>query len=335
MSRRWLLNLGLLLVAALLSALAWWQPGQKETENRDRVSELAPEQVTAIEIEPGVGADGYRLERRGQSWRLTQPVAVRGDDFKAELLLKLLQAPVSLRRPLADLKPADYGLEGATPQVRFLTANGDALTVQFGAQNPVGLRRYLGVGDHLLLVQDKYLHHVRASWSDWVDRRVLPEGITLVAIDLPDLRLRNEQGKWRVTSRDGKAIAADADAVTRLVDGWRYAYAMKVSLATEAAGSTAQGQRISITWRPGTAAQATAPAGTGDDTPQQTASWLLDGDEDGKLLLRDTTTGLVWQLPASQRQTLLEIAPPQNTAPTPARNTAPLATPKVPATPDP
>ena len=38
------------------------------------------------------------------------------------------------------------------------------------------------VGDAVHLIEDRWFHHAASRWIDWVDRRLLPDGVTLTAL---------------------------------------------------------------------------------------------------------------------------------------------------------
>jgi hypothetical protein len=284
--RLWL-NLGLALLVAVLAAVAWFQPGKTPPPPQIRLTNLDPQTVRRIDFHPPRGA-GFALVRDGEDWFIEQP-RLRAQPFRVETLLELPGATSAAQFTLADNKDNAFGVDPPQARVRF-----DDTEIAFGLTNPVGLRRYVRVGDAVHLIDDRFFHHVASTWVAWVDRRVLPEGVTLSALDLPGLRLRREGAAWQI---DPPRAQASADAVTALIEEWQRAYAMDVE---EATAVPADARALRLQWQD--AALELAVAQEGDE-------WLL--------YRRDAP--LRYRFSANQGKRLLELeqsAPPAAAPPT-------------------
>jgi hypothetical protein len=289
--RLWL-NLGLALLVAVLAAVAWFQPGKTPPPPQIRLANLDPQTVRRIDFHPPRGA-AFALVRDGEDWFIEQP-RLRAQPFRVETLLELPGATSAAQFTLADNKDNAFGVDPPQARVRF-----DDTEIAFGLTNPVGLRRYVRVGDAVHLIDDRFYHHAASNWVAWVDRRVLPEGVTLSALDLPGLRLRREGTAWQI---DPPRAQASADAVTALIEEWQRAYAMDVE---ETTAVPADAQTLRLQWQD--AALELAVAQEGDE-------WLL--------YRRDAP--LRYRFSANQGKRLLELqesvpadgAPPAAAPPT-------------------
>ncbi|HCO45008.1 MAG TPA: hypothetical protein DIT63_12950 [Gammaproteobacteria bacterium] len=223
--RLWL-NLALVLIVALLAAIAWQQPGKTPPPPATRLTALDPGSVAHIAFHPPRG-EPFALQREGETWFIEQP-RLRAQPFRVRTLLELLTAPSAAQLAPADDQDNAFGVE--PPQTRVVF---DDTEIAFGLTNPVGLRRYVRVGDTVHLIEDRYYHHAASQWVDWVDRRLLPEGVTLTGLQLPDLTLSRADTGWQL---DPPPPAIGADAITALVEEWQRAYAMDVEPAGELPG---------------------------------------------------------------------------------------------------
>src|SRR5215471_1952621 len=104
MNRAWS---GTALLAAAVAALglfAYLKPGTAPVEHA--LSSIGPTAARAIRVErPGQGA--VVLEKRGEDWFLTSPLAAPADPFKVERLLAIAQAKSPVRLAATDLARFD------------------------------------------------------------------------------------------------------------------------------------------------------------------------------------------------------------------------------------
>jgi hypothetical protein len=292
--RLWL-NLGLALAVAVLALVAWRQPGKAPPPAEIKLTTLDPHTVKRIEFHPPRG-DGFALVRDGKDWFIEQP-HLRAQPFRVETILELPGATSAARLALADNKDNSFGVD--PPQARVLF---DDTEIAFGLTNPVGFRRYVRVGDAVHLIDDRWFHHAASKWTDWVDRRLLPDGVTLTRVQLPDIKLARTGVNWQASpERPG----VGADAITALVDEWQRAYAMDV----EQAAAPADAKPLRLEWEGGALDLALA----------------RDGDE---WLLYRRDAPIRYRFSDNQGKRLLELKEPPPPAP---GNAAPGTAPAAPA----
>lgn len=234
--RLWL-NLGLAIALAVLALVAWRQPGKTPPPAEIKLTTLDTQSVKRIEFHPPRG-EGFVLARDGKDWFIEQP-RLRAQPFRVETILELPAAVSAAQLALADNKDNSFGVD--PPQARVLF---DSTEIAFGLTNPVGLRRYVRVGDAAHLIEDRWFHHAASRWIDWVDRRLLPDGVTLTALDLPGMTLRRQDAGWQLSP---ERPALGADAITELVAEWQRAYAMDV----EPAEVPADAKVVRLEWEGG------------------------------------------------------------------------------------
>lgn len=221
MTSRTALNLGLLVAVA---GLAWLvlRPSPESAGPGVAVGTVSPRAVTQIRIERA-GEPDIALRLQDGRWRLDTPIAAPADGFRVQALLGLLEARSATSFPVAGIDLRQYEL---SPPLANLHFNASSLAV--GAREPVKGRRYLldPVSDQVHLIEDGWFSQIFGDAPGWVDPRPLPEGSTPVAILLPAVRWRLEQGSWR---REPPAPSVSADTGVALADAWRRARALSVA----------------------------------------------------------------------------------------------------------
>jgi hypothetical protein len=235
MSRRALLNLGLLLALAVLVLLAVYEPGREPAPEARPLTTLSATDIERIELlrsdKPEV-----RLYREGEHWYLAGAPPLRAEASQVRQLLRLGRETVLRQYAAAELDLVRVGLDESASRLRF----NDRIELRFGATDPLDGHRYVQQGDQVQLVRDNYRHLVEAPREHWIDRRLLPEDQAIVSLDLPDLSLRRgADGHWQLTP---ELPEITSDAVITLVDRWRHAFAQRV----EQAGEREPGIRVQV-----------------------------------------------------------------------------------------
>ncbi len=185
MVQRWLINLGLALIATLLALLAVQDVTYQISSGR--LTDLAPKQVRSIVLQRSAGPL-IRFERDEHGWRMRSPIEAPADDDAVERLLRITQARVRRVLPANASAAGRLGLD--PPRVRLTL---DGLTLNIGESDPVGHRRYVMMGDLVQLIDDDQLPWLLAPPEQFLSRRLLPGDFT------PGLG-----------SLDGQPLSADA-----------------------------------------------------------------------------------------------------------------------------
>ncbi len=231
------INLALLALVLVLGALALWGPAPKDAGPKENppLTPMRADQVHHVTIErPGLKGS-IRLTRADDDrWTVTLPdreAPLPADTFKATRLAELAEARVYDRFPAGgDL--AAYGLDAPRATVTL-----NAVTLRFGATEPLRHRRYVIADGYVHLIDDRYFDAIANTPANWVDKALLPGAPALAAIRLPGLTVHRGEEGWTM---EPARSDLSADALQAFVDAWRHARALTVKLPDEA--PSAQGE---------------------------------------------------------------------------------------------
>lgn len=234
MKSRLALNLGLLALIAILAAVAVLKPGKKE-EPQPTLLAGKLDDLNHVTLQ---NKETLTFEKRDGLWWLTAPFAAPVNQVRMRQLLEVGQAASSAHYPIKPEELAQFGLD----QPQATLALGDSI-LQFGTTDPINMRRYVRVGDNLHLVDDNFFHHLTASATDYVDKKLIPEGAKIRQIELPGLKaMKGADGHWTAEpAGDGKTDWAE------LASTWATARAIEVKRLEK----DSQGDTIRITLHEG------------------------------------------------------------------------------------
>ncbi len=234
MRRRWLLNLGLLAIVALLAWFAWRQPG-KEVAKPAPITNLTETQVNHIEIRPRE-QPAVVLEKEKGVWFMRSPFHVRADSTRVGFVLDFVHAKTTTRFPVVSKDLPTYELD--KPRVTLLL-NGQRF--DFGGTNALSMDRYVRHDNQVFLVFDTSYPYLAANPASFADPLLIGSGKPIRDISVPGLEVSQADGKLAAT---GGAPGVSADVLARFVEGWRAARADSVhALDTE---KTQSGDDITI-----------------------------------------------------------------------------------------
>lgn len=234
MKSRLALNLGLLALIAILAAVAVLKPGKKEEPQPT----LLAGKLDALSHVTLQNKEKLTFEKRDGLWWLTAPFAAPVNQVRMRQLLEVGEAASSAHYPIKPEELAQFGLD----QPQATLALGDSI-LQFGTTDPINMRRYVRMGDTLHLVDDNFFHHLTASATDYVDKKLIPEGAKIRQIELPGLKaMKGADGHWTAElAGDGKTDWAE------LASTWATARAIEVKRLEK----DSQGDSIRITLHEG------------------------------------------------------------------------------------
>lgn len=234
MKSRLALNLGLLALIAVLTAVAVLKPGKKEEPQPT----LVAGELNSLNRVTLQNKDTLTFEKKDGLWVLTAPFAAPVNQVRMRQLVEVGQAVSSARYPIKPEELAQFGLD--RPQATLIL--GDT-TLQFGNTDPINMRRYVRIGDTLHLVDDNFFHHLTASATDYVDKKLIPEGAKIRQIELPGLKImKGAEGHWTAEpAGDGKTDWAE------LASTWATARAIEVKRLEK----DTQGETIRVTLNEG------------------------------------------------------------------------------------
>ncbi|MDH5633427.1 MAG: DUF4340 domain-containing protein [Gammaproteobacteria bacterium] len=218
MKNRWLINLALVGIIAVLLLLVKLQPG-KEAKPEYPVSQLKPGDIQRIELRQP-GNDAMVFEIIDGNWRMTAPVNARANRFNISGLLKIAADKSGLRLALDGKSATGYGLGSTATRITF---NRTEITI--GHKHPLKEQRYVQTGDAVLLVSSNSLRMTENRYTDFLSTSLLEENHKLVALDLGEQKLQYQNGSWQLAPTD-KNISADT--INGFINEWRLAHALSV-----------------------------------------------------------------------------------------------------------
>lgn len=141
--------IGLLVVALLVSAVAWQWHADENDARAHTLTTLAPDAITRVEV-AFRGVPAQRFARHDGHW-ITEGTGTADtgatDEGRLGDLAALAATPVTAWRPTAAFDPAKIGL---SPPVAVLVL--DDVRIEFGDLAALGKQRYAKVGDRIALV---------------------------------------------------------------------------------------------------------------------------------------------------------------------------------------
>ncbi len=234
--KRTQLNLGLAAAVLALGAAVW--VSREKPQALPPLTSLAEDELATITIAHPDAAT-IRLEKRGDAWRLVEPVDAPTDPFEVSSLIGLAKLEVKRSLPLAEVALGELQLD---PPRYTITLNDQVLA--FGDTEPIEYRRYVRHGDQVALVADPPSAALDADYSDLVARELLMRGAQIQRIEVPGLTVRREADGVGWTA-EGVADAS-ADQLAAFVDAWSSARAMWNARRPADAESGAGGEPVRI-----------------------------------------------------------------------------------------
>lgn len=228
MNKRWLLNGALALLVVFLILVALNEPGNLTPAAPSKLTPFAVAQVTHITvIRPGF-AD-IQVQRAAGHWQLvrtangagTAEPPLPGNAFRIDSIAQLAQADSQLQLHPNATGLTQYGLASPPVSVRL-----NDIEIAFGNTDPIKGWRYVRIGETVHAIADDQFSQVMADFHDFVSAELMLEQPVIQSLRLPNLMItRSTAGAWKT---EPQPADYSADAVTKLVDEWRYARALSV-----------------------------------------------------------------------------------------------------------
>jgi hypothetical protein len=276
MNTRTLLNLILACVALLLVLVIFYQPGLEPEPLAPPMTSIAAGSITSIRV-TRKERPPLTFTKSTSSWQLEQ--GLPASKFQLHSLLGILEVRPERSYPDSALDLASAGL--APPQATLLLDN---TLIYIGNTEPLERKRYIQHENTVYLVTDKYQHLINADWTNFVDRRLLPENAELSTLQLPDLSLTlNNDQQWQLSP---EVPAASDRAIKALVTQWQDANARYI-------------RRYD-----GTAAPVSITLKFADNRETVTLHLI---EQEGELVLARPDWGIQYYFPGNMRKTMLSL----------------------------
>ena len=214
------LNLLLGAIVATLAVLAFLETRQ-DAASVPTLPGPAPEAVQSIRIEHA--GETLRLERVDGRWRLAGEPSLPALQGRVDRLLALARARIERAYPADRAKASQLGLDPPKARVQW---DPDGFRLDIGGTDPVEGLRYVRYGDRIALISAWEAEAALGDRTEFLSRRLLPEGAEPVEIEIPGLHVRRDaEGHWQVEGRPEVSV----DRIHAYLDAWRHARALSVA----------------------------------------------------------------------------------------------------------
>jgi hypothetical protein len=218
LSNRWIVNVALIVLIAVLFFIAMNFEQQPSQAQAARISGLALDDIDSIEVDSGDVQ--LRLSRLDDSWSIDQPVNWPAHSTNVNRLLSIINSKAEMLAHAADVDLGALGLEQPVARLRLNDAD-----LLFGARNNIGERRYLMIDSSIYLLADVHLAFLTQGLPGFVDRQLLPKRYRVESIKLPEIEIqRDADEQWR-TLPPGDYSQAQ---LQQLVDNWQQLQASRI-----------------------------------------------------------------------------------------------------------
>ena len=169
----------------------------------------------------------------GGGWAIAGHTVLPADQLQVSALTRLAQQKPVRSYPVAELDLARLALEPPRASVML-----NDIQVDFGDTEPLEGLRYVRVGAQVHLTPDLYQHLIDAGFSQFVQRRLLPEQASISSLSLPAFSVKKSDRDWVTEPQQD----VSADRIQQLIDNWQQASALSV----KSADTSTAGERIEV-----------------------------------------------------------------------------------------
>lgn len=136
-------------------------------------------------------------------------------------MLELLSTASFSQNDLSKLNKKTFGLDKPRATISF-----NNTTIIFGHNKSLKNHRYIQIGSTLHLVADTFFYQISAKAESYLSHKLLPAKSKITKLDLPDMTLVKENGKWNLTP---KVDDVSADSVNQLISEWQLSQAYDIN----------------------------------------------------------------------------------------------------------
>ena len=220
MNTRTLFNLVLTVVALLLLLVVFYRPGLEPEPLAPPITTIPADSISSIRVTRKERTP-LTFTKSASGWQLENKQNLPASKFQLRALLGILAMRSARSYPSSAL---DLGNAGLEPPQATLLLNDTLLYI--GGTEPLEHKRYVQYEDTVYLVTDTYQHLINADWTNFVDRRLLPESAKLTTVQLPGLTLTlGNDRQWQLSPENPDA---DDMAIKALVAQWQTANALYI-----------------------------------------------------------------------------------------------------------
>lgn len=261
----------------LLLIMVFYKSESVQNEAK-QVTPLVTDEIEQIEIIRS-GKPIIELQLTDAGWYEVAPLAAPALPGKMDRLLKIATIPSSTQYIINPEMLSQYGLDQPLASIRF-----NQIQLDIGQADSISQRRYAKSGNTLHLLDDTFLHHLMGEPTDYLDTRMLPDGVQISRLQIPGMNLIYTAGQgWQDAFHPDKAL--EPDQVQILVDEWRFARAIRI----EAMNDEFKGDDVLIAFE------------------NQPGLHLLIDNQPEHLRIANPSQGLIYHFSHTKAEKILEI----------------------------
>jgi len=220
MKNRWLINLVLVVIVALLAAIILYKPGKEDASKEAPLTTIDTNAVTKIELSRTRLAS-ISFQKTDDHWRLLKPFSARASEFNVNALLQIAHAPAEPGFSVTNYDLQKFGL--TKPTAVLMLGNHK---ISIGRQHPLKNARYVLYEKTIFILPMHEIRITENSENDFISSRLLEAGIKLDKISLPALKLAESDGQWKIISNKKKFNKITADKINDFISEWENSRAL-------------------------------------------------------------------------------------------------------------
>lgn len=207
MIKRWLVNLGLLLLIAGIVTFLYLRPQpEQDGPAAHEISNLKLGDFSKVSIEFPAKAP-VAFEKIDGYWHITQPYKARADQMSVQRILSIVAASSTEKFNTDDL--AKFGLDQPKLKLKL-----DEKEFLFGTYNPVSGEQYLAFQGAVYLVDTIYSESAGTQVVEMIDKSPLKPTEKIAGFDFSRLEQWEEirlnvdlaDGKWKASAANAKPV---------------------------------------------------------------------------------------------------------------------------------
>lgn len=229
MSKRNLLNILLFIIILILVMFVVYEPGKDIAAIPPTLTNLKKNSINHIKISRSQAAMGNMGEQElvfkktAKGWLMLKPYQLMANTFRIESILEILSTPSLSQNDLTNLDQNKFGLDKPPAIITF----NNETSIIFGHNKSLNNNRYVKVGSTLNMIADTFYYQLAAKAESYISHKILTAKSKIVKLNLPDMLLEKEEGKWQVTPA---ADDLSADSINQLISEWQLSQAYDINI---------------------------------------------------------------------------------------------------------
>lgn len=222
MKNRWLINIILVVIVAILATIILYKPGKDSSSKTSPLTKLLTEKITNIKISRAHLAD-ISLKKLNGGWQLIKPFSARANEYNVNAVLQIAGAAVEPGFEATGHELEKFGLKKPATVILL-----DDHKISIGRQHPLKNARYALTDNTIYVLPVHEMRIAENSENDFIDSRLLNKGFRLTEISLPKLKLAEKDGQWKALLDKNSFNPLTRDKINDFIIEWENARALTV-----------------------------------------------------------------------------------------------------------